>query len=249
MNIKDKAINKIIEFLNSDSKFLLLTGTHQNKKHLLALSVIFNYSPSPQKVLFRANSMQNISTFLPGKRSYKTGEFVREDKHYLAVDTINPTSWRATPKVDIAVIYPIDSLTTTTADENIEDLINRRSAKKIILVSWTDNKDIYWAKRLEPVEVVYDAEEEDLEYHKRVEGHTVTVRREQIPNLPEYAKGTPPEYLTKLHCYRCGSSRWARLNKRYPGKSVLHQASYGEYKATCLKCGYEATDNYKWYGQ
>ena len=88
MNTRESAKRAIIHFLESDSKYLLLTGTHQNKKHRLALSIIFSHSPTPQRVLFRANSMGKIQRFLPGLPAYKTGRFIPMESHYLAIDTI-----------------------------------------------------------------------------------------------------------------------------------------------------------------
>ena len=64
MNTKEKATQGISDFLRSDSKVLLLTGTHQNEKHSLALSLILSEYPSPASILFRVNHSMHIRSFL-----------------------------------------------------------------------------------------------------------------------------------------------------------------------------------------
>jgi len=169
--------------------------------------------------------------------------------HQLFVDTINPASWNSTPlKIDVAIVYPLDSLNMDEGDDCVQDLL-RRSAKKVFLVSWTDNVDFSWTDQFNPVRVVYDAEEEDPEYHRRVLELLPSTRVERRPQgLPHYVGSTPIEYLIKIFCRgRCNGTRWARLNKPHPGKSTLRNAPMGEYQATCLQCGYVATDNYNWF--
>lgn len=254
MNTKEKALRSILSFFRSQDKVLLLTGTHQNKKHILALSAILSQYPSPATILFRANNMNLIKHFLSPilklKKNPKTGVPTNIEGGYrFYVDTINPRSWRSSPSnIDIAVVYPIDSLGYEEGDDCVQDLI-RRNAKKIFLVSWTDNKDFSWTEQFNPVHIVYDAEEKDPEYHKRMKEYVSSVSPKQIlKGLPNYTKSTPDKYLIQILCRgKCRCTRWARLNKAYPGKSALKSAEMGEYRATCLKCGYEATDNYNWF--
>jgi hypothetical protein len=67
-------------------------------------------------------------------------------------------------------------------------------------------------------------------------------------NCPKYAQSVPVKYLIQILCKgQCNSQRWAALNKPYPGKLDLQTAKKGEYKATCLKCGYVAVDNHNWH--
>ncbi|MDD2475858.1 MAG: hypothetical protein PHI32_08100, partial [Dysgonamonadaceae bacterium] len=129
----------------------------------------------------------------------------------------------------------------------VQDLIDR-NAKKIILITWTDNKDFSWVNQYNPCHVVYDAEEENPEYHQRVKEIELKHPRlsQQIKRLPQYAKSTPGNYLIQIHCDKCRCSRWARLNKPYPGKTALGNAELGEFSAACLMCGYEAWDSYNW---
>jgi len=167
----------------------------------------------------------------------------------LYFDTIDPATWHSTPSnIDVAIVYPLDSLDPDNGDDCIQDLL-RRKAKKVFMVSWTDNKDFSWTNQFNPVRVIYDAEEEDPELHRRVKimlsskPPTTT-----FPKLPDYAKSTAHSHLIRILCRgRCNGTRWARLNKPYPGKSALTSAPMGEYEATCLKCGYVASDNYNWF--
>ncbi len=255
MNTRQKATQSILSFLQADEKSLLLTGTCQNEKHVLALSLILSKYPTPATILFRANHARNIMDFLSPvlnlTKEPKTGVPISVRGGYtLYVDTINPMSWRSSPhNIDVAMVYPIDSLEYDAGDDCVQDLI-RRKAKKIFLVSWTDDRDFSWTDQFDPVHVIFDAEEENPEYHQRMmdllasEPPEITITEK----LPQYAASTPHKYLVKILCRgRCHTARWARLNAPYPGKSAIRSAPLGQYRATCLKCGYEATDNYNWF--
>ena len=254
MNTEKKAAEAIASFIDSDERFLLLTGTHQQKKHLLVLTAILAGDGGPSTVLFRTNHSTHFDSFLSPiltlHKKPRTGTPIHIAGGYsLYVDTINRQSWSSSPSnIDVAVVYPIDSLTRDKAHDCIEDLL-RRQARQIFLVTWTDNQDISWTSIYEPVHVVYDAEEEAPEYHDRmkdVEAKTVITR--ELTGLPQYAKSTPDEFLVQMHCDgRCGKTRWARLNQPHPGLTALRNARELEYAATCLKCGFEATDNYNSY--
>jgi hypothetical protein len=252
MNTLQKAIDEIDEFLKTDERCLLLTGTYQNKKHILALAVVIERYLSSATILFRANSVQNVNTFLSpvfGSKNFSTGRsYTLKEGFRLSIDSINSRSWGSTPSsLDIAIVYPIDSLKYDEGDECVHDLL-RRGAKKIFLVSWTDNKDFSWTNQFSPVHVVYDAEEEDPEYHKRMlDIIGSSPRRKQLKGLPDYARTTPEEYLIQFHCEHCRHNRWARLNMKYPGATPLKNTEMGIYRATCLVCGNEENDNYNWY--
>ena len=63
-------------------------------------------------------------------------------------------------------------------------------------------------------------------------------------NLPFYAQSTAPEWL--VECYCSCSGRWGKLNKPNPGITIIRYAAPGEFIATCLKCGKETHENYRW---
>jgi len=253
MHTREKAIQAVSSFLQSDKRFLLLTGTHQHRKHVLALSIVLSQYPSPATILFRTNHSHSVGVFLAPVlnllREPKVGIPIDVQGGYtLYADTINRRSWRSSPyNIDVAILYPLDALGYDDGDECVQDLVRKR-AKKILLVSCTDNRDFGWADQFNPIHVKYDAEEEDPEYHKRVIESIASVSIRTITEkLPEYARSTPEKYLVKILCRRCNRTRWARLNAPYPGKTAVRSASIGQYRATCLVCGYEATDNYNWF--
>ena len=69
-----------------------------------------------------------------------------------------------------------------------------------------------------------------------------------LGKLPNYARNADRAKVVQLLCKgKCSGGRWAELNKIYPGKEALRKALMGEYKATCLRCGNTALDNYNWY--
>lgn len=248
---KQQATDEVTAFLNSGQQVLLLSGTNQNEKHQLALATVFTVCPPGTAVLFRVNKADNCEQFLrpliQTRKKPRPGQRIGFDGYHLYVDTINPASWSSSPNpLDVAVVYPIDALNHAKADACMTDLL-RRNAQKIILVTWTDNRDFAWVDQYGPVRVVYDAEDRD--YHERVMSHTTTkASTRRLPRLPAYAKAVPREYLIRIACRGgCGGTRWARLNKPYPGPTPLRDATMGEFEATCLKCGHRASDNYNWY--
>ena len=255
VNTRKKATQEIISFLQGNEKFLLLTGTYQNQKHILALSIILSKYPTPATILFRANHTGNIESFMAPilklPRRPRAGiPFRIKGGYNLYFDTINLASWRLSPNnIDIAIVYPIDSLDYDKGDECVHELL-RRNPQKVFLISWTDNKDFGWTSQFNPVYVVFDAEEERPDYHQRmIELLDSTPTPPTITKkLPKYAISTPDRFLVKILCRgRCRSTSWARLNLPYPGKSAVRSAPIGKFRAVCLKCGYEATDNYNWY--
>jgi hypothetical protein len=245
------ALEALQSFLNSEDKLVVVDGTHQNRKHVLALATALAIKGRTLRILFRANGRQNAGDFLRPlgiQRLPSPGDFLRLDGHRLFVDTINPRTWNASPSViDIAVVYPLDSLAADTGSRCIEDLEYRR-AGKILLVTWADIFDVTWLQDRRPVWVTYDAEQDDLAYHARVKVFTGDVRAPRL-KTPDYASRADPRYLIRLHCDRCRCGRWALLNKAYPGIAAINDAETGEYEAKCLVCGSTMVDNYNWYGQ
>lgn len=169
MNNKTNAINNIEEFLRSEERGMLLTGTHQNKKHTLILAALSELK-NKATILFRVNGMDNVGSFLNNHdRRYETGHGYRLGVGEVYIDSINSASWNKTPHhVDYAILYPIDSVCRMkNKDRVISDLL-KRVEKKIFFVSWTDVHDYSWLDPNVDRKVVYDAEEEDPAYHERV---------------------------------------------------------------------------------
>jgi RNase P subunit RPR2 len=71
--------------------------------------------------------------------------------------------------------------------------------------------------------------------------------KEFIGKLPQYAANADRNKIIRILCRDCRKTVLALLNKPYPGENELRKAEMGDYTATCLKCGYQASDNYNWY--
>lgn len=174
-NNKENLLRNIEEFLNSDEKCMFITGTHQYRKHIMVMAALDQLRPKSH-VLFRSSTMQNLLNrdFLGRfiSKQPKIGQAFRMGNNVYEADTFtNSSSWyKSSREFDFAIFYPIDAI--ARGDVNIKCIDNLFSSKdigKIFLVSWTDrNYDYSIFKKYIDRECVYDAEEEDAEYHKRV---------------------------------------------------------------------------------
>ena len=176
-NNKEKFINNIEKFLNNEDKGILATGTHQYQKHKLIMTII-DKNFKNANILFRTNGMDNISnrefvgwTGLK-KKKIKSGEKLKIGRNFYEFDTFNTTStWsRTSTNFDFAIVYPIDSMIRENKLDGIDNLYTNKEIKKIFLVSWTDSISYDYEKisKYYNEHIIYDAEEEDIEYHKRV---------------------------------------------------------------------------------
>lgn len=173
MNDKQSAIQQLQEFLESDDKMLLLTGTHQYEKHRLVLSTL-NRLYKNAKILYRINGMQNINDykFTPLKRIPRSGEFVKAGNNFYCFDSLLATqTWSNTKGCfDFALIYPVDSIFKEGKVDAIDELYIGRKIGKIFLCTWLDlpTYDYGLLDKYHMKHVIYDAESEDPEYHNRV---------------------------------------------------------------------------------
>ena len=174
MNTMKKALGDIKEFLNSDDRCMLITGTHQFKKHLLVMAAI-DQTYNNARVLFRVNAMDMLANrdFLGGfiKNQPKAWERFKIDNNYYYADSFTQRrTWHNDHDIDFAINYPIDAIAREEVKlDCVDDLFQNRSIKKIFLVSWTDagkSYDIF--NKYVNRSTIYDAEEEDVAYHKRV---------------------------------------------------------------------------------
>ncbi|WP_010500116.1 hypothetical protein [Paenibacillus elgii] len=171
MNTRNDAIEGIINFLKSDKKSLLLTGTHQYEKHKIVLQTISRNIESSSTILFRGNSVQNFGTFFENHTAdFKTGNGYKLGKHVMYLDTMNRTSWKKSKSnYDFGVIYPLDSVyKNSKRAEILDDMFDR--CNKVFLVSWTDNLSYDYTKISNYYDdhIVFDALEERPDYHKRM---------------------------------------------------------------------------------
>jgi hypothetical protein len=176
MGNREQAVAQIKEFLESNEKCMLVTGTHQYEKHKLIMCIL-NQELKGHLILFRTNSMQNIEDeeFLGWakiKRNLKAGEKVKIGNNFYECDSLNTEStWHKTNnKFSCAILYPLDSLCRSEKLDAIDDLFQGKEISKIFLVSWTDTKNYDYSifARYISRHVVYDAEQENPAYHKRV---------------------------------------------------------------------------------
>lgn len=174
-NNKENLLKSIEEFLFSEEKCMFITGTNQYKKHIMVMAALDHLKPKSH-ILFRSSTMQNLldREFL-GRfilKQPKIGQVFKIENNIYEADTFtNSSSWhRSSREFDYAIFYPIDSI--ARGDTNIKCIDNLFADKKIgkvFLVSWTDRNYDYsifdkYVNRM----CIYDAEEEDIEYHKRV---------------------------------------------------------------------------------
>ncbi|NLK96556.1 MAG: hypothetical protein GX272_00535 [Epulopiscium sp.] len=173
MNGRQKAIEQIVDFLKSDEKCMLITGTHQYEKHKLVMKILNKYYKNAC-VLFRINSMDNITdnAFIGLSRKPTAGTKIKIGNNSYEFDSFNTSStWsRTSSKFDFAILYPIDALCRNMKKEAISNLFEYKNVGKIFLCSWTDNLDYDYSKLSEffSRQVIYDAEEENPAYHQRV---------------------------------------------------------------------------------
>ncbi len=173
MNGKEQAIEEIEEFLKSDDKGLLITGTHQYQKHVLVMKILNKYYKNAH-ILFRINSMDNLTddAFIGLSKKPKAGEKIKIGNNYYEFDSFNTRStWsRTSNNFDFAILYPIDALCRSMKKDAIKDLYTDKNIDKIFLCSWTDNLNYDFSKFSEfySKHVIYDAEEEEPDYHQRV---------------------------------------------------------------------------------
>lgn len=102
----------------------------------------------------------------------KIGQTFRIGNSVYEADTFtNSCSWYKTSReFDYAIFYPIDSIARGDVNTKcIDNLFECKEIGKIFLVSWTDmNYDYSIFDQYVNRKCVYDAEDEDIEYHKRV---------------------------------------------------------------------------------
>lgn len=175
MNGKEQAKEKIIEFLKSDQKAIVLTGTHQYNKHKLVMAILNKYYKNA-KILFRVNGMSNLTNedfvgFAGVKKTPKSGEPIIIGNNYYTFDSISRSTWsRSKNEYDFVILYPVDSAIKSNILDILDDLTVHKKIGKVFLVSWTDKKDYNYSElsRYYDQHIIYDAEEEDIAYHKRV---------------------------------------------------------------------------------
>ena len=173
MNGLNEAKEKILNFLDSDKKVMLVTGTYIYKKHKIIIAMLNKYRPK-SKILFRVNGMDNLTNddfvgFAGLKKNPKSGEVVKIGKCYYNFDSLNKTTWnRSCNDNDFSILYPLDTAMRKNPQIVIEDLVFK-TIGKVFLVSWFDkNFDYDDIAELYDEHVIYDCFEDDSVLHEKI---------------------------------------------------------------------------------
>lgn len=146
MTNKEITLKQINEFLESDEeKVILIKGTNQKGKLPSVLEAIIQ-SKKLNNGLFRANRLDSIAKFFD-QTVYgiplNIGKMRVIENTTFYFDSFKNSTWKKTPeKLDFALIYPLESLSSSKTDlqkENMEDILMKRSIKKTFIVSLIDD--------------------------------------------------------------------------------------------------------------
>lgn len=164
MNNNEHVIKEIEEFLNSDTKIALVTGTNQINKHKLVMSFLDNYYKN-KYIIFRTNTFEHLTNrdligFFGLKKTPKSGEKIRLNNNIYEFDTINKITWyRSGKDFDFGIIYPF-GIFSKEKSEAFEQFIKTKKVKKLFLITCQDrNLDGSILDNYEYKHIVYDIEE------------------------------------------------------------------------------------------
>jgi len=112
-NNKANIIREISDFLDSNEKGLLITGTHQYKKHIAAMYVI-NEKLKNSRILFRTNAMDMVQNHLKTmvRKKPKAGDPLRIQNNIYEFDAFTSRgTWHKTSSdFSVVIVYPIDAI-------------------------------------------------------------------------------------------------------------------------------------------
>jgi hypothetical protein len=174
MNNRSQLLQGLEDFFSSNERVLLVTGTHQYNKHKVVMAYI-DKAFQNARIHFRTNGMDNLCNkdflgFAGLKKKPNSGDLVRLSNNWYIFDSFNTRTWHNTlGNNNISLIYPVDAIIRNKSFNIIEEILDR-TTQKIILISWTDHTNDDYEALSEVYDrcLVYDAEEENPEYHKRV---------------------------------------------------------------------------------
>ena len=162
-------LNKIEEFIKSDSKHCLIKGTNVNKKHLNILKYL-NSLGKKLRILIRINSMQNSETFLG--YNAKTNKPRKIGNLNIYVDSMQASSQKNTPReFSYIIVYPIESL-KGISDKNIDDILNHKVASKIFWISHHDSTDYSYIKEICDIKSEINIDSNDDVIHNNIKNNT-----------------------------------------------------------------------------
>lgn len=198
MRDKEEVIEKLDDFIKSDSKHCLVIGTDLQKKHKNIL-VYLNKLGKKLRILVRINSMQECEYMLGSK--FKTGTPKKIGNLIIYVDSMNVTSQSNTPReFSCIIVYPIGSLKGIN-DNNLTDILNFRKADKVFWVSNHDNIDYSYLKAICDIKDIIEINAEDDVIHERILTNNIIKENEDFDKL----------YVDNLSYYKVEEA----LNNKY----------------------------------
>lgn len=170
-NTKDQ----ISDFIKSDCKHCIVTGSNIEKKYIEILKYL-NSLGKKLRILIRVNSMSNTEYFFNKPR--KTGKSYRIGNLTIFFDSLQSRSQQNTPReFNCIIVYPINSLIGMT-DNNIEDIINHRKSDKVFWISHLDNMDFRYLQEICDVEHNIKIDSNDEQTHERIKDKTDIISTE-----------------------------------------------------------------------
>lgn len=176
MNNRANLISQIEDFMSSDEKCMLITGTHQYEKHKTVIEFLEEHYKG-LSILFRSSGMCMLTNreflgFAGVSKQPKAGAKFNIGRNLYQCDSFNKdsTMYKTSNDFIVAIVYPLDSILKNGDISGIENLFSRNKVEKIFLITWTDRKEHDLTKISEYVNryVIYDAKEEIYDYHIRV---------------------------------------------------------------------------------
>lgn len=143
----DDNIKDFEEFFSSDKRTMFVSGNSKWKKIEVVMDYIFNNLEN-NTILFRTNKLGNIDNVgIPSdyvKTKKVAGKKYSIEKNEFYFDSmLTISTWNKFQEpIDVAIVYPVDSLYESKQEECIQDLLENEDINKIIFVSWVENKDL-----------------------------------------------------------------------------------------------------------
>lgn len=170
MNNEKQVISQIKEFVDSDERVMLLSGSHKNNKHKLVMAILNEYFDN-SKILFRANSLRNIPEndflgFAGISKIPAAGKISKIYNNYFEFDSFSKATWnRTNEKFNFSILYPIDAIVRNKSYGILDNLFNQKDIGKIFLVTCTDAVENYTSiSDFCDKHVIYDFLEDDPEF-------------------------------------------------------------------------------------
>lgn len=134
------------KFLESNCDAMIVYGTDIHNEITILSDFIFkHYHNTGTTFLIRTNHLGNIDFWstpieLDKRKRRVSGKKYEADGNYFYFDSLSnkPTWNKVHDKIDVAIVYPVDSLQETNVELLMNDLRDIKEVKKIILVSWND---------------------------------------------------------------------------------------------------------------